>query len=316
MLTLDKSLNRNLLGIRDIISDLKYDIQIRTIAIDSNLGKYLPNQLYQYDENDYNYKNDVYSFLVEAYEKEDVSFEIFFEKYYNSIKKVHCCRRTRTCKEINHCGRRKCERFLDNGIKATFTKYIGGMGFSIDNEGYVVSDSSDKVDIKKLITEIREKKTVDIIGELLPSDIIAKGEEMSETYVLLYCIENSIRIFVEKICTAHYGDNFLDNAISTELKRKIDIRKSDEIKNRWLSFRGENDLFYLDLEDLRKIITKNWDIFNSYFPDQNWIKVKIEEIGKCRNLIAHNSYINKNERTLVKLYYEQILVHIQAQFKN
>ena len=155
---------------------------------------------------------------------------------------------------------------------------------------------------------------LDIIEEeWLPEDILLKGKEMSRHYILVYFIENSLRIFIDKICTDKYGDNFIKKIkISADSSQKIGSRKLEEKKHKWLSVRGGNDLFYLDLEDLGKIIINNWDIFLNYFPNQNWIIGKIEEISKIRNLIAHNSYVEKNDRDLLRHYYTQILKQINT----
>ena len=147
----------------------------------------------------------------------------------------------------------------------------------------------------------------------LPEDILLKGKEMSRHYIHVYFIENSLRIFIAKICTDESGDDFMKKiSLSTDLSQKIGNRKSDEKKHKWLSVRGESDLFYLDLEDLGKIIQNNWGVFSNHFPNQKWIIAKIEEISKIRNLIAHNNYVEKNDCDLLEHYYIQILKQIRT----
>lgn len=69
-------------------------------------------------------------------------------------------------------------------------------------------------------------------------------------------------------------------------------------------------MFYLDIEDLGKIIQNNWELFKNFFPEQHWITQKIKEIQDIRNLVAHNSYVGETERNLLKSYYNQILKQI------
>lgn len=320
MSNLDKLSTEGIEGIQSIILGLRDSINIVDIADESLLGGYIPDLLRNWRSSDFYYEIHVYNFLIGIYEKEDSSaLGIFFENLYNSIGKFLCCRRFDTCtiKEqwpYNSC--KNCTKFLDNGVKNRLAKYIKILGYTIDNEGYVVSDTGETIEIEHVVNEIRRGNYVDIVGELLPDDIKTKGKEMSEVYVLSYCIENSLRIFIEKICINKCGNDFIKKIkISTDLIRKISNRRLDEDKNKWLSVRGGNDLFYLDLDDLGKVIQNNWDIFKRFFPNQNWIVGKIEEITKCRNLIAHNSYIKKEERSLLSLYYMQILKQIQAQYK-
>lgn len=54
----------------------------------------------------------------------------------------------------------------------------------------------------------------------------------------------------------------------------------------------------------------NWDLFKDYFPDQNWITTKIREMADCRNLVAHNSFIDNHGRDVLKTDYVSILKQI------
>lgn len=320
MPNLDSSSTESINGIQSIIIGLRESIDIVGIADESLLGGYIPSQLRNWRGSDFNYEADVFCFLAGVYENEDgSSLGIFFEKLYNSIVKFLCCRRFKTCSikgQFPYDSCKTCSKFLDNDIRTRLAKYITSLGYLIDEEGYVVANTGETVKIEHIVNEIRKEASVDIVVELLPEDIITKGKDMSDAYVLLYCVENSIRIFIERISHDKFGDDFLYKIkISSDLKTKIRNRKSDEEKNKWLSIRGGNDLFYLDLDDLGKIIQNNWDLFERFFPNQNWIIGKIDEIAKCRNLIAHNSYIKKDEKVLLLVYYKQILKQIQTKYK-
>lgn len=147
--------------------------------------------------------------------------------------------------------------------------------------------------------------------QLLPYDIKEKGKEMSEVYIYLYCVENSLRLFIEKIFLNKIGSDYLTKInISVYVKKSIQIRKDAEQKNQWISIRGNSDLFYLDFKELSTLIINNWDFFKEYFPDQHWLNVKIDELGNCRNLIAHNSYVSTLERDVIRLNYNQIFKQI------
>ncbi len=147
--------------------------------------------------------------------------------------------------------------------------------------------------------------------QLLPDDIKDKGKEMSEVYIYLYCVENSLRLFIDKVFICKVGNNYFTKiAIPTAVKKSIQVRKELEQKNQWIGIRGDVDLFYLDFKELSNIIITNWDLFKEYFPDQHWLNVKIDELGNCRNLIAHNSYVGLLEREVIRLNYNQILKQI------
>ncbi len=149
--------------------------------------------------------------------------------------------------------------------------------------------------------------------EILPEDITEKGKEMADVYVYLYCVENTLRLFVEKVAKENYGNSyFLSLNLNSPINKKLKIRKNDEIKNQWLRMRGDSEIFYLDFDDLGSIIRSNWQIFKRFFPSQEWIVGKVTELSKCRNLVAHNSYIGKSERELIRVYFNSILRQISS----
>lgn len=140
---------------------------------------------------------------------------------------------------------------------------------------------------------------------MLPMDLVDKARIMSKAYEYLYCIENVLRNFLD---THPEKNKFI---IPTGVQKAISDRKNDESKNRWLALRGSNDLYYMDFKDLGGIINNNWDLFKSYFPSQYWIIAKIEDLTRCRNLIAHNSYIDVHELNLIKANFNSIIRQLQ-----
>jgi hypothetical protein len=94
---------------------------------------------------------------------------------------------------------------------------------------------------------------------------------------------------------------------SKSVKNAIAMRKQNEQLNKWMSVRGGSDLFYLDFKDLADVITNNWPLFSGCFPDQAWIRTKIEEMANCRNLVAHNSYLQEHERDVLRTNFTSII---------
>ena len=142
---------------------------------------------------------------------------------------------------------------------------------------------------------------------LLPQDIQDKGREMSEVYLYLYCIENSLRIFIDEVRKTEVVN------IPKKVQDTIDKLKKSEQESKYLPIRGNNDLFYCDFIELGKIIIGNWSVFSKYFPKQNehWVNVMIDELYKIRCLVAHNSYVGKDERDALKVYYKNITAQLK-----
>jgi hypothetical protein len=103
--------------------------------------------------------------------------------------------------------------------------------------------------------------------------------------------------------------------LNKDIQKKVSQRKEEERKNRWLRLRGDSDIFYLDFDDLGSIIQNNWELFSLYFPDMAWIMSKISEFSKCRNLVAHNSYLEKHEKDVVRVNYTSILKQLNETLK-
>jgi hypothetical protein len=145
----------------------------------------------------------------------------------------------------------------------------------------------------------------------LPDDLMGKGREMTEAYLYLYVVENYLRVFIEKIAEEKYGaDYFKKLTIPADVAKGIEKRKKQEAKNKWISIRGDKPLFYLDFKDLGTLILNNWELFKNYFPQQSWIDTKIDEMADCRNLVAHNSYIDKHERDIIRINFNSIIKQI------
>lgn len=161
-------------------------------------------------------------------------------------------------------------------------------------------------DFEKSVDEIEENDL-----DILPNEVKRKGKEMANMYFILYCIENSLRIFIEKVFISRLGgDYFAKIQIPTSASKSIQAKKESEQKKKWISIRGNSELFYLDFKDLSALISNNWEYFKDYFPNEQWIKGKIEELGDCRNLIAHNSYIGEHEKNVINVYHRSIVKQI------
>lgn len=151
----------------------------------------------------------------------------------------------------------------------------------------------------------------------LPDDVMTKGQQMAEVYLYLYVVENYLRLFIEKVLIEKYGSAYFANvAVPKSISNGIAVRKEQEKKNLWIGVRGNSDLFYFDFKDLGVLIQNNWDIFKTYFPDQAWISSKIDELGNCRNLVAHNSVIGEHERDVIRINFRSITKQLNSYMKN
>jgi hypothetical protein len=196
----------------------------------------------------------------------------------------------------------------------------GEVGFDLKDIVFVPDLSIDFDAEEDILTDLENQVSQNsnsILKRILPVDIREKGIDMSEVYTYLYSVENSLRIFIEIVSKEKYGEDFFSGLKMTKaLENTISTRKEKAKNKKWLSVRGDNDLFYLDFKDIGILINNNWDIFENYFGTQDFILPKINEMAECRNLIAHNSYVGKTERDLLKSYYNSILKQIDDKFND
>jgi hypothetical protein len=161
------------------------------------------------------------------------------------------------------------------------------------------------------VEDVAASVSQEIMAKIFPGDIRQKGQDMAGVYLYLYCIENSLRLFIETVSKSAFSEQYFDKlTISRSTREKIAERKADAAKKKWLPARGDSDIFYLDFDDLGSITRSNWGLFSPFFPDLNWIAAKIDELSDCRNLVAHNSFLESHQRNLIKVYYTSILLQL------
>lgn len=148
----------------------------------------------------------------------------------------------------------------------------------------------------------------------LSIDEVENAKKMAELYIVLHCLENSVRHFIENVLREQLGDDWWNITKSTDLNRRFEDRKSIESKKKWLSPRGNTSpLYYLDWGDLVKLIRKNEAVFDSYFPSIKFIELKLEELESIRNIIAHNGILpDDSEFERVKLYFNDWCKQLKA----
>lgn len=174
------------------------------------------------------------------------------------------------------------------------------------------------------ISPIISSKTKDSLSEIrkivaderylnLSEDLINKGKKMADAYITLYALENHVRDYIHNTFLREIGSDYLNKiVIPKKAQSGIVLRKSQEESKKWLPLRGGNDLFYLDFIELADIIINNWDYFKNFIPDQNWIKVKMQEMYDIRCLVAHNSFISDENIQLLDITTKQIIKQLYS----
>ncbi len=148
---------------------------------------------------------------------------------------------------------------------------------------------------------IRERLDVSQTPYLTSADI-ENAYKMGQLYVAIHCLENSVRNLIRDALKKALGEQWWDKAASEPMKRKFAELKSYEVKNKWLTSRGADELNYLDWGDLVTLIRKYEDHFVQFIGSIKFAELKLEELQNLRNVIAHNGMLPDEEIARVELY--------------
>lgn len=165
-----------------------------------------------------------------------------------------------------------------------------------------------KINMKKGETMVRFSDDLKISNPNLPESVVMDAKKMLGVYPYLYLFENSVRYLILRTMNEKYGVNWWKMKVSRPAQMKAEERAQREGKNRWHGKRGQHPIFYVDIDDLRTIISSNNSDFQSRFPavkrPLEWIQQRLEEIEISRNVVAHNNPLNDDDIDRVKIFFK------------
>ena len=127
------------------------------------------------------------------------------------------------------------------------------------------------------------------------STFIKDAYKNAEIYPYVYILENSLRKLI--MDTFSSEENWWNNRATTDAKNNASRIRAAESKHDWLPERGKHQIYYIGLDDLFVIISKNYDThFKHIFSDQGNLRTWINECVPIRNLLAHNVKIKNDEK--------------------
>jgi hypothetical protein len=155
----------------------------------------------------------------------------------------------------------------------------------------------------KSAEEIEVKVRVDVgRTPFLSENEVGSAFHMAQVYVVLHCYENSARRLIEQVLSSKFGPDWWDQAASAEMRRSVESRQASEAKARWLTPRGVGPLYYADWGDLVKLMRKFEGEFLPYIKDIKFAELRMEELERLRNIVAHNGSLPSErdfERVLI-----------------
>jgi hypothetical protein len=129
----------------------------------------------------------------------------------------------------------------------------------------------------------------------LDEDMVTLGRRMSIVYTAVAAFENSARKLVTSALLDGVGEDWWEKAVSQDIKKRAESRRTEEEKVKWHGLRGASLLEYTELGDLGKIIRNNWPHFEAYMPSIEWADSIFAVIARSRNVIMHSGELSRED---------------------
>lgn len=124
----------------------------------------------------------------------------------------------------------------------------------------------------------------------------------AQSYPYVFILENSLRwlISTKYLSIADWWKN--PKYVSPDIQDYATKIQDAEKKYGWLRERGNHPIYYVSLNELYKIIERNWSTsFRDVFSDLGMLSAWIKECVPIRNQIAHNVKTRKQERDNLRI---------------
>jgi hypothetical protein len=133
-----------------------------------------------------------------------------------------------------------------------------------------------------------------------------RAEKMTYVYSLFYCFENSVRDLVSQRLAERKGSEWW-SSVPDNVRKRVDQKKKDIEENKWHQATIGSDISHTLFGDLASIIVKEWQEFEDLFPSQAWVKVRLDELERSRNVIAHGNLLPDSEIERIEQYLDDWL---------
>jgi len=120
-------------------------------------------------------------------------------------------------------------------------------------------------------------------------DLRERAQKMTYAYCLFYCFENEVRVLVAQRLLERKGANWWEDAVPANVRKRVENKKTEIESNKWHQATIGADINHTLFGDLSSIIIAQWQEFEELFPDQHWVQVRLNELERSRNIIAHGN---------------------------
>lgn len=144
------------------------------------------------------------------------------------------------------------------------------------------------------------QKTRELLGiDVLDAEHVTRAERMSFVYTTVAAFENSVRELIKNVMLESIGENWWIDGVSDKIRRTAETRMEEEKKIRWHVQRGDDPIRFTMLPNLANIIAQNFEHFEPYLHNVEWVRSIFETVERSRNVIMHSGTLS--ERDMARL---------------
>lgn len=203
----------------------------------------------------------------------------------------------------NGLNPKKFEKFVDKDILQEYKEYRR----SRPSGPTVITKT--KIIPQKRVAGVKFAAEPDIPEINLPAEKVLEAKSMARIYPYIYVLENSVREFIRTTLETAHGADWWKKCASKETVSKASERQDKQGKSRYYGIKAPYPIYLVDLDDLRKIIIRNWRDFEPRLPKlpdtQAWVINILQMIEEIRNIVAHNNPISKDDEQKLKVHFKE-----------
>lgn len=169
--------------------------------------------------------------------------------------------------------------------------------YSFVFRGLLAEDALDSAGRKNSRTlEIELEEIANLVGlHEIDEDAVKNATQMSVVYTAIASFENSARSFVSSTMLEEVGEGWWQSNTSKKIKEAAESRQRQEEKIKWHASRGTDPLQFTMLPNLLNIIRQNFEIFEPYLLEVDWVASIFDVIERSRNIIMHSGTLTKRD---------------------
>lgn len=139
--------------------------------------------------------------------------------------------------------------------------------------------------------ELRTMLAIDV----LDTEYVDRAEKMAFVYITVAAFENSVRDLIKGTLLEAVGENWWETSVSEKIRKAANSRMEEEQKIRWHVQRGDDPIRFTMLPNLANIIQQNYQHFEDYLPQIEWVKNVFEIVERSRNVIMHSGSLSDRD---------------------